>query len=68
MDAELKKIETLIHLIFKNRNIHQININTGSKEIEWFYFDTYVNVPKILAILIEYVELHHQLHHHNTIT
>jgi hypothetical protein len=53
-----KKIETLIHLLFKNINIHRTNEKTGSKEIEWFYFEEYVNVSKILAILIEYVELH----------
>jgi len=54
-----KKIENLIHLLFKNRNIHRENLKTGSKEIEWFYFnenDKYINVPKILAILIEYVD------------
>ena len=54
-----KKIETLIHLLLKNRNIHRENSKTGGKEIEWFYFnenDKYINVPKILAILIEYVD------------
>jgi hypothetical protein len=51
-----KKIEILIHLLLKNRNIYRINFKTGAKEIEWFYFDNFVNVPKILAILIEYVD------------
>jgi len=51
-----KKIEILIHLLLKNRNIYRINLKTGAKEIEWFYFDNFVNVPKILAILIEYVD------------
>ena len=54
-----KKIETLIHLLLKNRNIHRMNSKTGAKEIEWFYFnenEEYVNVPKILAIVIEYVD------------
>lgn len=53
-----KKIELLIHLLLKNRNVHRENLKTGGKEIEWFYFDCYLNIPKILAILIEYVEHH----------
>ena len=61
-----KKIETLIHLLFKNKNIHRKNEKTGSKEIEWFYFEEYINVTKILAILIEYVDV--DLHCNNTIT
>jgi len=61
-----KKIETLIHLLLKNRNIHRMNIKTGGNEIEWFYLDVYINLPKILAILIEYVE--HNYIHDYTIT
>jgi hypothetical protein len=54
-----KKIERLIHLLFKSKNIYRLNNKTGKKEIEWFYFDNNnnnINVPKILAILIEFVE------------
>jgi hypothetical protein len=48
------KLEKLTHLLFKYKNI--IRKNKNKNEIEWFYFDKYINITKVISILNEIID------------
>jgi hypothetical protein len=50
-----KKLERLIHLLFRYANKIRC-FNNKNNEIEWFRFDEYINITNIISILNEFIE------------
>lgn len=60
-----KKLERLVHLIFKKWHVDVFNENTQRNEIEWFYFNENIHIATIVSMLNDIVI---DMHTNNDIT